>query len=90
MQVGFGYLANFGAESALSGRWLSLHEIDRFQEIAKVRLTVEMGRFADGSLTTGEVAEDQISVASDSERASSTSTPKYRTVFSILLWPSKI
>ena len=32
----------------------------------------------------------QISVASDSERASSTSTPRYRTVFSILLWPSRI
>ena len=27
----------------------------------------------------------QISVASDNERASSTSTPRYRTVFSILL-----
>ncbi|MDB5536420.1 MAG: hypothetical protein JWQ65_1295 [Devosia sp.] len=35
MQVGFGYLANFGAESTLSGRLLSPDEIDRFQEIAK-------------------------------------------------------
>lgn len=49
-----------------------------------------MGRFADDMLMTAGEVIDQISVASDKERASSTSTPRYLTVFSILLWPSRI
>lgn len=61
------------------------------QERATVLRTAGMGRFADDALrSVSEGAERQISVASDSERASSTSTPRYRTVFSILLWPSRI
>jgi len=36
-----------------------------------------MGRFADGEyVAIGEASLDQISVASDSDKASSTSTPK--------------
>lgn len=43
------------------------------------------------SVTSGRsTASDQISVRSASSRASSTSTPRYRTVFPILVWPSRI
>lgn len=43
----------------------------------KVGLMTPMGRFADGpEFTAGEYIESQISVASESDRASSMSTPR--------------
>ena len=41
-------------------------------------------------LTSGGAAARQTSVCSASSSASSTSTPRYRTVFSILVWPRRI
>lgn len=50
-----------------------------------------MGRSANGqNVLAGGATIAQISAVSESESVSSTSTPRYRTVFSILLRPSKI
>jgi hypothetical protein len=49
--------------------------------------TPRLPGFHSCGLTCGGAADRQTSVCSASSSASSTSTPKYRTVFSILVWP---
>ncbi|MCS6758150.1 MAG: hypothetical protein MO852_02850 [Candidatus Devosia euplotis] len=65
--------------SVVSANWCAPHShpTDRFWDTAELALMTEIGRFADGDcMATGEASLDQISVASDSDKASSTSTPR--------------
>jgi hypothetical protein len=75
----------------------------RFQEVGRTQRMTEKGAFRSEvpvrGLGTGRPSRaagagrrsgDQISVASDRVRASSASTPRYRTVLSSLVWPSRI